>query len=174
MHILKKMLFVVFTFVISFSLVSCGYKPSSYYAKKEMEGNVFVKQIVSLTDPQNSVIVKDEMNKLLIQKLGSNLVNSEENADVVMELAINSISIQTLSYTTSGYNKLYNASVIIGVKYFRKDNGIRKSFTVDGEYDFSVDNGESITETKRYNAITKAAQKAFDEVLSKIAVSSFK
>ena len=65
MHILKKLLFVVFTFAISFSLVSCGYKPSSYYAKKEMEGNVFVRTMISLTDPKNSVIVKDEMNKLL-------------------------------------------------------------------------------------------------------------
>ncbi|WP_368028682.1 LPS assembly lipoprotein LptE [Arcobacter sp. s6] len=174
MHILKKMLFVVFTFVISFSLVSCGYKPSSYYAKKEMEGNVYVRTMISLTDPKNSVIVKDEMNKLLIQKLGSNLVNSEENADVVMDISINSISFQTLSYTTDGYNKLYNVVVVLGVKYFRKDNGIRKSFTVDGEYDFSIDDGTTITETKRYDAITQSAKNAFDEVLSKIAVSSFK
>ena len=77
MHILKKLLFVIFTFAISFSIVACGSKPSSYYAKKEMEGNVFVRTLVSLSDPKNSVIVKDEMNKLLIQKLGSNLVNSE-------------------------------------------------------------------------------------------------
>ena len=174
MHIFKKVLFVIFTFAICFSLVSCGYKPSSYYAKKEMEGNVFVRTLVSLSDPKNSVIVKDEMNKLLIQKLGSNLVASEENADVVMDISINSISMQTLSYTSDGYNKLYNAVVVIGVKYYRKDDGIRKSFTVDGEYDFSVDDGETITETKRYAAITQSAQNAFDEVLSKIAVSSFK
>ena len=45
---------------------------------------------------------------------------------------------------------------------------------MDGEYDFSVDDGETITETKRYAAITQSAQNAFDEVLSKIAVSSFK
>ena len=82
--------------------------------------------------------------------------------------------MQTLSYTSDGYNKLYNAVVVLGVKYYRKDDGIRKSFTVDGEYDFSVDDGETITETKRYSAITQSAQNAFDEVLSKIAVSSFK
>lgn len=174
MHIFKKMLFVIFTFAISFSIISCGYKPSSYYAKKEMEGNVFVKLNVSLVDPKNSVLVKDAISKLLIQKLDSNLVNSEENADVIMDLTINSVTMQTLSYDTDGYNKLYNAVVVLGVKYFRKDNGIRKSFTVEGEYDFSIDDGTTITETKRFDAISSATDKALDEVLSKIAVSSFK
>jgi len=174
MHILKKMLFVFFTFAISFSLVSCGYKPSSYYAKKEMEGNVFVKLNVSLVDPKNSVLVKDAVNKLLIQKLNSSLVNSEENADVIMNVSIDSVNIETLSYDTDGYNKLYNTVVVIGINYFRKDNGIKKSFTVEGEYDFSIDDGTTITETKRYDSISNAADKALDEVLSKIAVSSFK
>ncbi|MDY0051488.1 MAG: LPS assembly lipoprotein LptE [Aliarcobacter sp.] len=174
MHILKKLLFVFFTFSITFSLVSCGYKPLSYYAKKEMEGNVFVKLNVSLVDPKNSVLVKDAVNKLLIQKLDSSLVNSEENADVIMNVSIDSVNIETLSYDTDGYNKLYNTVVVIGINYFRKDNGIKKSFTVEGEYDFSIDDGTTITETKRYDSISNAADKALDEVLSKIAVSSFK
>jgi hypothetical protein len=154
--------------------VSCGYKPLSYYAKKEMEGNVFVKLNVSLVDPKNSVLVKDAVNKLLIQKLDSSLVNSEENADVIMNVSIDSVNIETLSYDTDGYNKLYNTVVVIGINYFRKDNGIKKSFTVEGEYDFSIDDGTTITETKRYDSISNAADKALDEVLSKIAVSSFK
>ena len=81
MHIFKKVLFVIFTFAICFSLVSCGYKPSSYYAKKEMEGNVFVRTLVSLSDPKNSVIVKDEMNKLLIQKLAPQLAPDLNDSD---------------------------------------------------------------------------------------------
>jgi uncharacterized lipoprotein YehR (DUF1307 family) len=174
MHILKKMLFVLFTFAISFSVISCGYKPSSYYAKKEMEGNVFVKLDVSLTDPKNSVLVKDAIIKLLIHKLDSKLVNNEENADVIMDITIKSVSMETLSYDTDGYNKLYNTVVVLGIKYFRKDNGIRKYFTVEGEYDFSIDDGTTITETKRFDAISSAADKALNEVLSKIAVSSFK
>ena len=75
MHILKKMLFVVFTFTILISITACGYRPSSYYAKKEMEGNVFVNINVSLEDPKNSVLVKDAIIKLLIQKLDSKLVS---------------------------------------------------------------------------------------------------
>ena len=174
MHILKKLLFVVFTFAISFSIVACGYKPSSYYAKKEMEGNVFVKLNVSLEDPKNSVLVKDAINKLLIQKLDSRLVKDETLADVIMNVEINSVSIHTLQYDTLGYNKLYRAYIVLKISYFRKSDEIRKSFTVDGEHDFSVDDGTTITETKRFDAISSAADKALNEVLSKIAVSSFR
>jgi uncharacterized lipoprotein YehR (DUF1307 family) len=174
MHILKKLLFVIFTFAISFSIVACGYKPSSYYAKKEMEGNVFVKLNVSLEDPKNAVLVKDAVNKILIQKLDSKLVDNESIADVVMNVTINSVSMQTLQYDALGYNKLYRAVVVLKIDYFRKDNGIKKSFAVDGEHDFSIDDGTTITETKRFDAISNAANKALDEVLSKIAVSSLK
>jgi hypothetical protein len=174
MHILKKLLFVIFTFTITLFIIACGYKPSSYYAKKEMEGNVFVKLNVSLEDPKNSVLVKDAILKLLIQKLDSKLVDKESNADVIMNVTINSVSMQTLQYDTSGYNKLYRALVVLRIDYFRKNDGIRKSFNVDGEYDFSIDDGTTITETKRFDAISKASDKALDEVLSKIAVSSFR
>jgi uncharacterized lipoprotein YehR (DUF1307 family) len=175
MHIFKKVLFLLFTFSISLSIIGCaGYKPSSYYAKKEMEGNVFVKMTISLEDPKNSVLVKDAMNKLLIQKLGSKLVNNESNADVIMNVVIDSVSMQSLQYDRLGYNKLYRAIVIIKVNYYRKDDGIRKSFSVDGEHNFSVDDGATITETKRFDAITTAADRALSEVLSNIAVSSFR
>ncbi|MBP7769703.1 MAG: hypothetical protein KA055_01120 [Aliarcobacter sp.] len=174
MHILKKMLFVIITSTIAFSITACGYKPSSYYAKKEMEGNVFVKINIRLEDPKNSVIVKDAITKILIQKLDSRLVSDQSKADVIMNVSINSVSLQTLQYDSSGYNKLYKAVVVLGVNYYRKDDGKRKSFTVDGEHDFSIDDGTTITETKRFDAISIASDRALDEVLSKIAVSSFR
>ena len=174
MHILKKLLFIIFTFSLAFFIVACGYKPSSYYAKKEMEGNVFVKLNVSLEDPKNSVLVKDAITKLLIQKLDSKLVDNPSSADVIMNVSINSVKMETLQYDASGYNKLYRALIVLKIDYFRKDDGIKKSFTVDGEYDFSIDDGTTITETKRFEAISNAANKALDEVLSKIAVSSFR
>lgn len=174
MHILKKMLFVIFTSTLILSITACGYKPSSYYAKKEMEGKVFVKINVSLEDPKNSVLVKDAITKLLIQKLDSKLVDDQSDADVIMNISINSVSLQTLQYDSLGYNKLYKAVVVLKINYFRKDEKIRKSFTVDGEHDFSVDDGAIITETKRFDAISIASNRALDEVLSKIAVSSFR
>ncbi|AXX94231.1 LPS assembly lipoprotein LptE [Arcobacter ellisii] len=174
MHISKTLLFFVFTISIAFFINACGYKPSTYYAKKEMEGNVFVKLDVSLEDPRNSVLVKDAVNKILLQKLDSKIVNDRNRADVIMNLGINSVSITTLQYDEEGYNKLYKAEVVIKVEYFRKDDGIKKSFIVDGEYDFSIDIGTTLTDSNRFDAISNASTKAVDEILSKIAVASFK
>jgi hypothetical protein len=174
MQTLKKLMFLAFSVFFCITFISCGYKPSTYYAKQEMEGNVFVKLNVALEDPKNSVLVKDAVNKILIQKLDSKIVSNPNNAEVMMNLGINSVSIVALQYDKAGYNKLYSAVVVIKVDYFRKDNGIRKSFTVDGEYEFSVDDTTTITDTKRYDAISNASNKAIEEILSKIAVSSFK
>lgn len=174
MHISKTLLFFVFTISIAFFINACGYKPSTYYAKKEMEGNVFVKLDVSLEDPRNSVLVKDAVNKILLQKLDSKIVNDRNRADVIMNLGINKVKISTLQYDKEGYNKLYKAEVVIKVDYFRKDDGIKKSFTVDGEYDFSIDIGTTLTDSNRFDAISNASTKAVDEILSKIAVASFK
>ncbi len=170
----KKVLLTIFSVSLAFLFVACGYKPSTYYAKKEMEGNVYVKLDVSLVDPRNSVLVKDAVTKILIQKLDSNLVDKEKDADVVMNLGISSVNLSALQYDAKGYNKLYKAQVFIRVDYYRKENGIKKSFTVDGEYDFAVDIGGTITDANRYDAITKASDQALSEIVSRIAVQSFK
>jgi uncharacterized lipoprotein YehR (DUF1307 family) len=174
MNILKKVLFVLFTFTISFSFLGCGYKPETYYAKEEISGKVFVKVSIDLEDPQNSVIIKDSIHKLLIQKLDVQLVDKESLADTVMNVVVNSVNMQSLQYDKSGYNKLYRAVVTLNISYFKKSENKRRSFSVDGDYDFSIDNGTSINDTQRYQAIKNASNKALDEVLSKIAVLSFK
>ena len=82
--------------------------------------------------------------------------------------------MQTLQYDKTGSNKLYAASVNINVSYFKKSDNKRKSFVIDGEDNFSVENGTSINDTERFKAIKSASDKALDEILSKIAVSSYK
>ena len=174
MNIFKKVLFVLFTFIISFSFFGCSYKPSSQYAKEEIQGNVFVKVTIDLEDPQNSVLIKDSINKLLIQKLDVDIVSSESLADTIMYIDVNRVSMQELQYDDLGYNKLYRALVSINVSYSKKGEKKKKSFIVDGEHNFSVDNGTTINSNQRYDAIKKASDKALDEILSKIAVSSYK
>lgn len=163
----------IFTILISVFLISCGYRPSTYYAKQELGKDIFVRLDVSLSDPRNSVLVKDSVTKILVQKVGSNLVNSDIEADIIMDLRISSVSFSTLQYDADGYNKLYKARVVIGVKYLNKATQKVKSFTVDGEYDFAVDKGATINDSHRYEAITKASDQAVTEILSSIAVASF-
>ena len=177
MNVIKKVLFVLFTLSLcSFIFNGCGYKPTVSYAKKELTGNVYVKLFVDLKDPRNAVLIKDSMNQLLTQKLGAKLVYDEKIADVVMNLKINSVSMSVIQYDSEGYNQLYRASVTILVAYTKKAKKGITTFTVSGETDFSVgdDDSDTITDTVRYEAIKDASDDALDEVLSKIAVASFK
>jgi hypothetical protein len=82
--------------------------------------------------------------------------------------------MSALQYDELGYNKLYRAVVNINFSYYTKGENKKKSFVVSGDHDFSVDNGVTINSTQRYQAISKASDKALEEVLSKIAVASFK
>jgi len=163
-----------FTVLILIFFISCGYRPSTQYAKEELGDNIFVNLEVSLSDPRNSVLIKDIVTKVLVQKIGSNMVYSDTKANTIMNLKINSVGFLTLQYDADGYNKLYKAVVVIGVKYLNKTTQKTKSFTVEAEYDFAVDIDASINDAQRYEAIKKASQKAITEILSKIAVLSFR
>jgi len=175
MNVFRKVLFVLFTFTLTaVILTGCGYKPSSHYAKKELSGKVFVKLFIDLKDPRNAVLIKDSINQLIVQKLESKLVYDEALADTVMSVKINSVSMKELQYDEAGYNKLYRATVSVGVSYVRKADNKRASFSVSGENDFSIDDGTTITDTKRFEAIKNASDDALNEVLSQIAVQSFR
>ncbi len=172
---IKKVLLVLLTLTFCFfTLSGCGYKPTTHYAKKELAGKVFVKLFIDLKDPQNSVLIKDAMNQLLAHKLDSKLVYDEAMADTIMNIKINSVRMTELQYDADGYNNLYRANVSINVRYTKKAENISRNFTVTGENDFSLGSSTTITDTKRYEAIKSASDDALDEVLSRIAIQSFK
>ena len=68
---------------------------------------------------------------------------------------------------------MYKANVVIAVKYFDKSTSKTKSFTVDGEHDFTIDIGSTINDTQRFEAISKASDMAVTDLLSRVAVGSF-
>ncbi len=166
----KSLLVLAFFVAILFS--GCGYKPSSYYAKEQISGNVFVDLYVDLKDPKNAVLIKDAMNEILVHRLNAKLVDNKNEADTIMKLRLSSVSLSESSYDDEGYTKLYKANVSILVSY--ENEKVKNAFTVSGTHDFSLDNSATITDTKRFEAIKIAASKALEEVISKIAVHSFK
>jgi len=60
--------------LVLFLFSACGYKPSSYYAKQQLEGSIYVNLILNIEDPRNAVIIKDTMHELIVHRLGSNIV----------------------------------------------------------------------------------------------------
>ena len=162
----------VLLFVCIISFTSCGYKPSINYAKNEIQGNIFVDFIIDLKDPRNSVLIKDDMNEILIHNFGTKLVFNKKEAQTILNIRMKSISMEELQYDKYGFNKLYKAKVTIAVMY--KNQNKVKSFDVHGDYDFAIDTNSTITDTKRFEAIKNASSKALLEIISKIAIESFR
>ena len=49
-------------------LIGCGYKPVSRISKETMSGSVFVDVMMSKTDPQNTVAIKDAIRQGIVQR----------------------------------------------------------------------------------------------------------
>lgn len=169
---LSQILLSFFLVLIITSISACGYKPSSHYAKEQLKGKVYVNLIIDLKDPRNAVLIKDAMNEILVHRLDSTIVYDRALADTIMDVKLNSVSMIVLQEDENANNELYKAVVNIYVKYYNKTES--QTFNVSGDHDFSIGDGTSITDAKRFEAIKKASSKALEEVISKIAVNSFK
>ena len=166
---LKTVLLIALTLFF----IGCGYKPTAHYAKSQINDNIFVALDVNLVDPKNAVILKDSVNELLINKLGKRIVDKKAKADAVMNLQYKKIKLAELSYDASGYISLYRVTTDIGVQYTNKGEATQ-NFDLSSSYEFSVESSGTLSDANRFDAIKEATNKALDELISRIAIKSFK
>lgn len=167
-----KLSLLFFHIVLIFTITACGYKTSGTYAKEQLDGKIFVNLLLNLQDPRNAVLIKDAVSEIIANRLDSKLVYDRNLADTVLDLKLKSVKMEELQYDEEGYNKLYKAIVVISVNYKNKYRS--ESFEISGDYDFSIDDETTITDTKRFEAIKNASSKALEEMISKLAINSFK
>lgn len=170
--------YFLFIFILFFS--ACGYQPVSKISQKTLGDNVFVEVLVSKSDPQNSVAVKDGIRNVIIKRLGRDLT-SKENADTTIIASIKSITFMPLAFDAYGYANGYKTSVVLAYE-LRFKNGLADVLTSEGEYDFYITRkveGTEFTDSvisneERYRAITKASEDCFDELVAKLAMHGLK
>jgi hypothetical protein len=163
------------SFIITLTIFSgCGYKPTSYYAKNEINGKVYVKLNVNINNTDNSILIKDAVNEMVVQQFRSSLIEDKNKANTLIDVSLLSVSFTTLQLDNQGYAKLYRTTVAIGLNYHNIDTNKTKSLIVNGSYDYSVDVDSVITDTKKDESIKIAAQKALADIFSIIAVQSFR
>ena len=169
-----KYLISYIVFVVLF-IGGCGYKPTSYYAKHEIKGKVFVNLSVNIDNATNSVLIKDAVNEMVINQFGATLTSDKQKADTIVDVSLGKVSYNALQDDNQGYAKLYRTTVSIKLDYIHKDdNNSRKSLSVSGTYDYSVDNDSLITDAKKQESVKIAATKALGEIFSKVAIQTFK
>jgi len=163
---------VALAVLIIFIFSSCGYKPTSVYTKEVLGEKIYAEVTISLEDPENSVLIKDAVNEAVVSQLRSKIV-SEDKADSRFYITLSSVSFVPIQYDKNGYVISYKTYVDIKTKYINKDGKIRDIYT-KGDFDFPIESSSLISDTKRFEAIKFASQKALDEVRSIISIERIK
>lgn len=162
--------------LLAFFIAGCGYKPSSVAARDAIGSSVWVDVIISKTDPESTVVIKDGIKSAMLRRLGANLVDKNE-ADSIIIASIKSLTFSAISYDQFGYATAYKANLVMEYRLKQKDGSI-KSILTSGDYDFRVTKrlndrrftDSVISDNERFDAITNASLQCFDEFVSKLAM----
>ena len=86
----------LYALVACLFFVGCGYQPIAHQANKAFGGKIFVEVKISLRDPQNSIILKDEISKSIFERLHARVVDKKE-ATSIIEVELQSVSFISLN-----------------------------------------------------------------------------
>ncbi|MFY9143748.1 hypothetical protein [Sulfuricurvum sp.] len=153
--------------LIALALFSgCGYQPASYYAKNVLGDSVSTEVIISMEDPQNTVIIKDAVDTAVITKFRTALL-PKNSAKTHLKIAILSVSFTPLRYDTNGYIITYRTTVVMHIDRIFGEK--TKGYTTQGMYDFAIEPNAIITDQARFVAISQGAQKGIDAFIAQVA-----
>ncbi|STO96817.1 lipoprotein [Helicobacter canis] len=153
---------------IMLALTSCGYVPSATYAQKALGERVYVELKVNLPNPENSVELKDLMNKIIISRFQIR-VSSKEDADSIITVAINKIVDTTFALSSSAFTTYYRVNAYVTYTYDNK-KGTKRTFEGSGYYDYNVSLDNPLTTyNNRYYAINQAFTQTVDQFVAQIS-----
>jgi len=156
----------IFTILVVSLLTACGYKPSAKYARSVMGEKISTSIYVSKTDPENSVIVKDAVDRAVIEVFHASLTD-KKHSNAHLSLRISNPSYSALQYDTNGYIISYRARITLYIT--RESKNLRKKYTTTGTYDFSVDPNAVLTDQQRFDAIKYSSIKAISAFVAQVS-----
>lgn len=158
--------FIIF---IIFLFISCGYRPMAYYTKKAFEGKVYVSVDINIKDSRNSILIKNILLDLIINKLKLPITYNKDEAKSFISGKILKIEHKVLSSDEKGFPNTYRENIQVEVKY-NKLNETPKVFVFDNYLDYSVSDDPTLTEGRRKQKIQLTIKKSLSNLFSNIAV----
>ncbi len=153
--------------LIALTLFSgCGYQPASHYAKNIVGESVSTEVVISMEDPQNTVIIKDAVDMAVITKFRTSLV-SKNISKTHLKISIGSVSFTPLRYDTDGYVITYRTTVMMHIE--RRQGDKSTPYSTRGTYDFAIEPNAIITDQARFEAIRQGSQKGIDSFIAQVA-----
>ena len=156
--------YALFTLTVaSLLLTACGYKPSSHYSKQIIGENVYTEVEVSLSDPENAVLIKDALNKALYTRLKSKS-SRKRDADSSIYVAYDNIRFVPLQYNKNGFVVHYQAYITLGFTFVKGD--VNEKRQIIGRYEFPIRPSAIISNDLRFKAIEHGSIKALDQFIA--------
>ncbi len=140
-------------------LSGCGYKPSAQHARALLGERISTEVRVSLQDPQNSVLIKDALNKAVITRFRASLVPRAE-AESHLVISIKELKFSPLQYNQNGYIVAYRTIIALDIERIIGEQ--RERYRASSVYDFTIEPNAIISDQARFEAIRQSAQKALD------------
>ena len=157
---------LILSLLIILGFASCGYKPSSKFARDIMGEKISTSVIISAQDPANTVIIKDAVDQAIIEVFHASLC-AKISSDTHLVLSISTPTYKAIVYDSDGYVTGYRMTVKLSI--IRYHNGITKKYSVSGTYDFSVDANAVVTDQERFDAIRYGAAKAIKSFVATVS-----
>jgi len=145
---------------------ACGYKPSSKSAREVVGEKISTSIIISSSDPENSVIIKNAIESAIIMTFHASLRKRVES-DSHLEVSTSTPIYVPIEYDGNGFIIGYRMSIILNIKRYRE--GVSKVYISKGSHDFSITPNASVTDQERFEAIKFSAQKAIRSFIAQVS-----
>lgn len=144
----------------------CGYVSAAHYAQSVVGESVSTEVLISMEDPQNTVIIKDAVDSAVITKFRTTLT-SKNSSQTHLKIRIVSVGFSPLRYDTNGYVTTYRTTMNMHIDRMTSDKVY--GYNSWGMYDFDIEPNAIVSDQARFNAIRVSAQKAIDAFIAQIA-----
>ncbi|CBG40261.1 LPS assembly lipoprotein LptE [Helicobacter mustelae] len=160
--------FAIAFVLLSFFLSGCGYQPIAHYAKKALGDSIFVNLKMNLANPENSIEIKDMVNRAIIAKFQNRLASRDE-ASTTLTVELQNVTDTSIATNTDGFTTFYRVNIQIAFLY-KNHLGKEGDFVNSAYFDYAVSLEDPlITYMNRLDAIRQASLQCIDRFLTQIA-----
>ncbi len=149
--------------VLLFILGGCGYKPSTHYIKNVFDDSIYVDVLVSHSEPENAVYVKDALHEMVINRFGGRVV-PRARAQTLITASYDGTRFSPVSYDADGYITRYRAYVRMKFDIKTSKGDFQRSITSTVEE--NIDASSTLSSSLRIEAIRVGMAKALDQFLA--------
>jgi hypothetical protein len=152
--------------LIVLNFLSCGYKPSSKFARNIIGETISTNIIISAQDPENTVIIKDAVDEAIIEVFHASL-RDKASSDTHLVLSIVTPTYVPIVYDEHGFVIGYRMNITLHIQ--RYHDGVEKKYHANGTYDFAVEPNAIVTDQERFEAIRFSAAKAIRSFVAQVS-----